>query len=97
MKPFVYTETAPTKRYIAETSADEVNWVTTYEGNDRDAAVTSCNFWDERQPARFTDRLHPSFFTPKAVFERKFAAFLKHIEDDGAEDRRIIANHAVLR
>lgn len=85
--PFVYVEALPAKRYVVETAnrhkvdGTEV-LVVIYEGNNRERAIESANFWDERQNTYFTDRYEAIALLPQdalSVANRKFDALEKHI------------------
>ncbi len=67
------------KQYTVKAELSPGNWVTTYEGNNYDRAVQSCDFWDERVDVEFTNRGRP---TPAQTIEAKWHNLFWRINND---------------
>ena len=78
IKPFNYEDYAP-KRYTVETVFGNGRRVV-YSGGDRDQALATTEFWDEKQDTYFTDNfLEMQNETPLEVAYRKLDALAAHI------------------
>jgi hypothetical protein len=66
-------------RYLVETCFKPGIWVLIHKTDNRDHAVSSANFWDERQDTRMVDLM---WISPYDRAMRKFDAAIARLEKE---------------